>query len=198
MDKTNTSTPEDEILLDLNADWVIKPVGTLNATITRPAYNPQGNMTWKYLKSRKTLDMPEGSAILVKSRNGFTLAQFFEPGTITGPLVFAKTDIEDPKTAFRRSTDFKFDIFGSLAGLLIIAASAVFSVFFDPSPDHTAFDNAALIALMVIASFMFTRSIVKAVRAGYYDDASAIHKMKQSEADLYENGHKVKPPELTI
>lgn len=184
-----------EALVDLETDTVIKPVGCINATITRPVYHVRGVDDWKYLKSGNSIEMPEGSAIFVKSDQGFILAQFYEPGTITGPLVFAKTDIEDATDAYRRSADFRFDIFGSLAGIAVIGASAVMSYVFDTIDESTSL-NLALIALMGAASGMFLISMFKGIRAGYYSNALAISKMKQHESDTHKHGLDVKPPVL--
>lgn len=184
-------------LIDLHPDSVVRPHGVVRATNTRDVYKPDAVTNWRFLKSGTTLEIPTDSALLVKRSNGFILAQFFEPGSITGPLVFSEVKAENPKEAYRRSSDFPHEFFGSAAGVLITAGTDALSTLVKNEDSLSNMDKGLSLIMGIICGY-FILNLFEAIRAGFYDDEKAIKNMKENQADMHKDGLEVRPPNIDI
>lgn len=78
--------------------------GIIEGAVIRTAEMPTNLPEAFMLPDEGVMEVEAGTAFLIKSGSGhWLLVQFFRPGRMSGPLVFAAADIETPEKALRNS-----------------------------------------------------------------------------------------------
>jgi len=122
--------------------------GIVDGAVVRQVAEPQDIGGAFLISPGAVMDAPAGSAFMIKDEDGsWHLAQFFRPGTMTGPIAYARTTIEDPRTSVK-ILEKKNKVFGTmlcfaLAGLIMPILGVLILIY---SPATTSLMDASLAA----------------------------------------------------
>lgn len=86
---------------ELPKEAVLAPKGQVNATIKWEVNEPNNIGTAYFLDEGETMRVPEGKAYYIKGRDSWYGAQFFEPGTMIGPVVYAEGESRKPTEVYK-------------------------------------------------------------------------------------------------
>lgn len=87
--------------IEITAGDVPNSLGTIDATISWELRGEPENLgRMFFLPLGEVLEVPKGKAFHIKESDGnWHFAQFFDAGTMNGPLVYAEAEIMSPKSA---------------------------------------------------------------------------------------------------
>ncbi|MBO9428780.1 hypothetical protein [Sulfitobacter sp. R18_1] len=152
--------------IEITADDVPNSLGTIDATISwELRCEPEDSGRMFFLPLGEVLEVSKGEAFYIKESDGnWHFAQFFDAGTMKGPLVYAEAEIMSPKRAVEiyESVDLYIPLIAGIPATILPVCLAIgFLMDADKAMVRSDLLGLMFVSIMFAAGVTFIRHYFK-------------------------------------